>query len=143
MLRVFKIAKIWTTFRQLLQTMWKTLGHIAMFSIVLFLFVYIYSILGMEIFAEKAKFNSKNEVDLGSGTSMDTNFDSFLWSFSTVFILITEDGWSNIFLNYYRAINGVTSTLYFISLSILGPRILLNLFLGILLDDFDKDSDRH
>jgi hypothetical protein len=123
--------------------MWKTLGHIAMFSIVLFLFVYIYSILGMEIFAEKAKFNSKNEVDLGSGTSMDTNFDSFLWSFSTVFILITEDGWSNIFLNYYRAINGVTSTLYFISLSILGPRILLNLFLGILLDDFDKDSDRH
>jgi hypothetical protein len=55
-MRVFKLARIWRTFRKLLKTMWKTLIDIAAFSIILFLMIYIYSVLGMELFAQKAKF---------------------------------------------------------------------------------------
>lgn len=142
MMRVFKLAKVWRTFRKLLKTMWKTLLDIASFSIILFLFIYIYSILGMELFAERAKFVNDKVVDPDGaiGNSLDTNFDSFLWSFTTVFVVLTEDGWSNIFQQHFRAVNNFKSTVFFISLYIVGPLILLNLFLGILLEDFDEGS---
>ena len=77
--------------------MWKTLVDIATFTILLFLFMFIYSILGMEVFAHKGKFNSEGQVDLENGESNPQNFDSFLWSFTTVFVLLTEDGWSEVF----------------------------------------------
>lgn len=73
MMRVFKLAKIWRTFRKLLKTMWKTLIDVAAFSIILFLFIYIYSVLGMELFAEKAKFLDDVVVSPDSelGSSID------------------------------------------------------------------------
>lgn len=120
--------------------MWKTAVDIASFTVVLFLFMFVYTILGMEVFAEKAKFTSDDKVDLDNGDSIDTNFDSFLWSFTTVFVLLTEDGWSTVFYQYHRAVGAVRANLYFLSLFIIGPRILLNLFLAILLQNFEDDS---
>ena len=102
--------------------------------------MFIYAILGMEVFAYKARFNSSNKVDLINGDPINQNFDSFIWSFTTVFVLMTEDGWSSIFYQYHRAVSGWKSTLYFISLFIIGPSVLLNLFLAILLQNFDNDS---
>jgi Ion transport protein len=74
MMRVFKLAKVWRTFRKLLKTIWKTMLDIASFSIILVLFIYIYSILGMELFAGRAKFRPDDTVaDLTSdeGASLD------------------------------------------------------------------------
>lgn len=51
LLRIFKLAKTWKQFQHLLKTMWKTLVDISTFSVLLFLFMFIYSILGMEVFA--------------------------------------------------------------------------------------------
>jgi Ion transport protein len=113
--------------------MWKTLVDIASFTVVLFLFMFVYTILGMEVFAEKAKFSPDDKVDMEDGESIPQNFDSFLWAFTTVFVLLTEDGWSAVFYAYYRAVGATRANLYFISLFIIGPRILLNLFLAILL----------
>jgi hypothetical protein len=45
-----------------------------------------------------------------------------------------------IWFAHYRAISSWKSTLYFYALYILGNRILLNLFLAILLSNFDEDS---
>ncbi len=77
--------------------MGKTLREISAFTVVLFLFMFIYSILGMEMFAYKARYDSSGNLDLANGESLDQNFDSFLWSFTTVFVLLTEDGWSTVF----------------------------------------------
>lgn len=79
----------------LLSTLWRTLVDIGSFTIVLFLFMFIYAILGMELFAENAKFTA-DKVDMDNGKSIDQNFDSFLYSFTTVFVLLTQDGWSAI-----------------------------------------------
>jgi hypothetical protein len=76
--------------------MGKTLKEISAFTVVLFLFMFIYSILGMEMFAYKAKYDPDGNLDLVNGESLDQNFDSFLWSFTTVFVLLTEDGWSTV-----------------------------------------------
>ena len=94
----------------------------------------------MEMFAYKAKFTKDDKLDLINGESPPQNFDSFLWAITTVFILITEDTWSPIFYNYNRAVGDLRADLYFISLNIIGPKILLNLFLGILLQNFDENN---
>jgi voltage-dependent calcium channel L type alpha-1D len=66
-MRVFKLARTWKEFHQLLSTMGKTLIDISSFSVVLFLFMFIYSILGMELFAYKAKFLGDETIDLKNG----------------------------------------------------------------------------
>ena len=46
----------------------------------------------MELFAYKAKFNDKNEVDFSSkGKYLDYNFNTFLSGFLTVFVTLTGD----------------------------------------------------
>lgn len=73
---------------------------------------------------------------------MDTNFDTFHWSVTTVFVLLTEDNWCHVFYQHFRAVGGLEATLYFVSLFIVGPRLLFNMFLAILIKDFDEDSKK-
>ena len=77
-----------------------------------------------------------------NGTPPDSNFNSFLNAFTTVFIVLTADGWSGIYFQHYRGVESIATTLYFIVLIILGQRILLNLFLAILLQNFDENTLR-
>ena len=105
LLRVFKLAKTWKRFELLLETMANTLKDVATFSILLFLFIFIFTLLGMELFAFKVKFNEETDkVDLEGGTSPSVNFDSFLNSFSLVFIVLTNDGISDIYYKLYRTV---------------------------------------
>jgi len=94
----------------------------------------------MELFSYKANFNEKNEIDLQNGNSIMQNFDSFIWSFTSVFIVLTSDSWSMIWFAYYRAMKSWIVTAYIQIIFYLGNRILLNLFLAILLQNFDEDS---
>jgi voltage-dependent calcium channel L type alpha-1D len=70
LIRLFKLARTWKQFQLLLQTMFQTLMDIASFTVLLFLFMFIYAILGMEIFAEKAKFTD-DKIDMENGVSID------------------------------------------------------------------------
>jgi len=104
LLRIFKLAKSWRSFRYLLKTIGQTLKDISTFGILLFLFIFTFTILGMETFGYKAKFNSLDELDLESGSSPEYNFDTFLQASSSVFIVLANDGWSAIFFAYHRAV---------------------------------------
>ena len=103
------------------------------FSILLFLFIFIYALLGLELFAYKAQFDPKGALDLVHGISPDANFDTFPYSITTVFIILTNDAWTTIFYNNYRATGPASATIFFVTLLIIGQKILLNLFLAILL----------
>lgn len=65
-LRIFKLAKTWTELHELLGTLWKTIIDISSFTVVLFFFMFIDTILGMELFAFKAKFTN-DQLDLENG----------------------------------------------------------------------------
>jgi hypothetical protein len=52
LMRVFKLAKSWKTLHQLLTTIMKSLKDISSFSVLLFLLMFIYTLLGMEAFAQ-------------------------------------------------------------------------------------------
>jgi hypothetical protein len=57
LLRVFKLAKSWKRFQLLLETMFHTLRDVASFSVLLLLFIFILTLLGMELFSNKVKIN--------------------------------------------------------------------------------------
>lgn len=95
----------------------------------------------MELFAYQVKFNEEDLLDLSEeGTFPDSTFNSFVEAFYSVFILLANDGWSTIYVNHYRATNGFKASSFFLSLLLIGQFIMLNLFLAILLDNFDEES---
>ena len=71
LLRIFKLAKSWKRFELLLETLGRTLVDIATFSILLFLVIFVFSLLGLELFAFRAKFSSldRNVIDFEKGIS--------------------------------------------------------------------------
>ena len=75
-----------------------------------------------------------------NGEYPDSNFNTFLDAFASVFIVLANDGWTVIFFSHYRACGSLSSTLFFLTLLILGQFVILNLFLAILLQNFDETS---
>ena len=98
----------------------------------LLLFVFIYALLGMQIFG--GAFTDPEVV----GT-IRYNFDSFLNAFITAFIMLTTENWNQIM---FYAFSGTTTqpliAVYFVSCIFIGNWMLLNLFLAILLDSFTQ-----
>ena len=74
---------------------------------------------------------------LEDGDVPRTNFDDLLWSFTTVFVVMTRENWQAVL---YDGMNsaGAASAIYFVSLVILTNYILLALFIGTLLENFEK-----
>lgn len=64
------------------------------------------------------------------------NFDNFMNSLFTVYIVLTNDGQSAIYYNYYRAVSATAATLFWITFVVLAQKVLLNVFLAILLEKF-------
>lgn len=120
-----------------------TLKDVASFSVLLMLFMFILTLLGMELFAYKVKLDPlTNYIDLDNGTSPDVNFDNFINAFSAVFIILTNDGTSGIYYNLYRSVNSYSSTFYIIVLILIGQKVVMNLFIAILLQNFDEGALR-
>lgn len=57
LLRIFKLARNWKTFHDLLKTIGRTMKDIRDFSVLVLLFILIYSLLGMEMYAHTIKIN--------------------------------------------------------------------------------------
>ncbi|GMF33384.1 unnamed protein product [Phytophthora lilii] len=68
------------------------------------------------------------------------NFDTMLWSVVTVFQILTGENWNVVMMDGWRS-SGWSAVLYFVSLVVLGNFIVLNLFLAILLGNFDESND--
>lgn len=133
MIRVFKIAKKWTQLNNLIQTVKETLKDVSTFTVLLVIIMLVFSLMGRELFAYQVRFNEANEYDLDRGVAPDSNFDTIYQAFTTVFVVMTADGWSAIYFSHYLAKPNFGTTFYFIALILVGQRIMLNLFLAILL----------
>ena len=118
----------------------KSLKDISNFSVLLFLFLFTYSLLGMELFAQRVKFNEDGLVDIINGESPRENFDDLPHAFTTIFIVLTGEDWNAVMYSHIRA-SGMIASVFFISLVIFGNFILLNLFLAILLKNFEEPEE--
>jgi len=126
LLRVFKLARVWTGLQSILKTMWSTFKSIGYFYLLMSLFLLMFTVLGMEIFGQRVRFDQDGiPIPVGTegfeeGIVPPWNFDSF-WSASvTVFITLANDGWTVLFLDYYRAVGSGEASIFFISVIVIG-----------------------
>jgi hypothetical protein len=141
-LRAFRLSRIFKIFRAgdlrtLLDGIAFTVLAVGDYTILLGLFVYVFALLGMSFFAGKVKFNDDGDVDLENGTSPRANFDRLGWAALTVFEVMIGENWNGVMYDHMRTVGGA-SCIYFIALVIFGNIIMLNLFLAILLGNFDR-----
>ena len=142
--RVFKLARSWRSFSVLLKTMGETLRDIGNFAVLLLLFMYIFALVGMQFFANQFCFDQRSQLPEGQGKGCDwtiysyprSNFDNLLRAFVTVFQVLTGENWNTVMYDAWRS-SGGASVIYFIALVVLGNFIVLNLFLAILLGNFE------
>ena len=57
----------------------------------------------------------------------------------TIFIVLTGENWDGIMYDFTRA-KGTVAIIFFVSFVVIGQMMLLNLFLAILLKNFDESS---
>jgi hypothetical protein len=68
------------------------------------------------------------------------NFDNIAQAVITVFQIFIGEQWNLIFYDCTRATEGLAAVLYFVGVICFGNIILMNLFLAMLLGNFEKAS---
>eukprot|EP00966_Prymnesium_polylepis_P166984 3860082-Prymnesium_polylepis.1 len=74
------------------------------------------------------------------------NFDSFGDAFLSIFVVLSGENWNEIYFDQHRAtydgsFQGFFATFYFLVLFVVGNLLLFNLFIAILLSNFDDDDE--
>ncbi|XP_055884029.1 muscle calcium channel subunit alpha-1-like isoform X4 [Biomphalaria glabrata] len=132
LLRVFKATRYWSSLRNLVASLLNSMRSIASLLLLLFLFIVIFALLGMQLFGGKFNFDD--------GDKPRSNFDAFWPALLTVFQILTGEDWNVVMYNGIRSYGGTSSPevmvcLYFVVLYIVGNYILLNVFLAIAVDN--------
>jgi len=91
------------------------------------------------MFAGKLKFDRTSHFDPVNGKTSRENFDNLLNSLITVFQILVGDNWNTVMYKAYMAVSP-KAVIYFIIVVLIGKIILLNLFLAILLGNFEQES---
>ena len=97
MLRFFKLFKNWKSIGQVISTIGKIIFDIGPFSIIMVVFFYVASLIGMHIFFEKVRLNGSGIPNETEGGFVDSNFNNLFEGFLVVYILFQNDGWSGIY----------------------------------------------
>ncbi|XP_062840903.1 voltage-dependent T-type calcium channel subunit alpha-1I [Trichomycterus rosablanca] len=136
LLRVIKLVRFMPALRRQLVVLMKTMDNVATFCMLLMLFIFIFSILGMHIFG--CKFNQKTET--GDTVPDRKNFDSLLWAIVTVFQILTQEDWNMVLYNGMASLSPLAA-LYFVALMTFGNYVLFNLLVAILVEGFQAEGD--
>ncbi|CAM4831211.1 unnamed protein product [Rotaria magnacalcarata] len=141
LLRVLKLVRYMPALRQQLVVMLQTIDNVATFFSLLLLFIFIFSILGMNLFGGKFCKNIENQ----NNTTVESecprkNFDSLLWATITVFQVLTQEDWHGVLYSGMKNTNA-WAALYFIALMTLGNYVLFNLLVAILVEGFSSDKE--
>jgi voltage-dependent calcium channel L type alpha-1D len=141
LLRLVKLARSSShTLKCLLDSIVITIAQCANFVVILMLFIYVFSLLGMEIFAEYFKFDDKGMYDRINGSVPRQNYDDIFSAILSTFQVLLGEKWNEVMYLGYQA-QPRMAVLYFIGLVLFGKIILLNLFLAILLGQFNQASN--
>ncbi|NXQ38730.1 CAC1H protein, partial [Catharus fuscescens] len=136
LLRVLKLVRFMPALRRQLVVLMKTMDNVATFCMLLMLFIFIFSILGMHLFG--CKFSLK--TDTGDTVPDRKNFDTLLWAIVTVFQILTQEDW-NVVLYNGMASTSSWAALYFVALMTFGNYVLFNLLVAILVEGFQAEGD--
>ncbi|XP_053328541.1 voltage-dependent L-type calcium channel subunit alpha-1F [Spea bombifrons] len=137
LLRIFKVTRHWASLSNLVASLLNSMKSIASLLLLLFLFIIIFSLLGMQLFGGKFNFDETQ--------TKRSTFDTFPQALLTVFQILTGEDWNAVMYDGIMAYGGpffpgMLVCIYFIILFICGNYILLNVFLAIAVDNL-ADGD--
>eukprot|EP00759_Apiculatamorpha_spiralis_P035734 PhF_6_TR36315/c0_g1_i1/m.53109/K04857/CACNA1S; voltage-dependent calcium channel L type alpha-1S len=129
LIRVFRLARRWVSLQILLRMLLSAMKSALYLSILVFLFLYIFTILGMQLFGD------------GFPDEARTRFSNIWESAITCFVILTGDSWCRT-MKYAMNINPYIGAVYFLVLYGIGNYILINLFIAIVLDTLDDETKK-
>ena len=159
LLRMMKLSKSWKGLAAILKTTGQSLKAISNFSLLLLLFMYIFALLGMELFANVALVDGDENLIVGeeaiqklyaSGdfyTFPRDNFNNIGYALTTIFLVIIGEDWNWTMYQWVRAYGydeGFSyniAVLFFLLIMIIGNIVLFSVFTAILLDNFEEDEE--
>ncbi|XP_053481048.1 calcium channel, voltage-dependent, L type, alpha 1F subunit [Ictalurus furcatus] len=132
LLRIFKVTRHWTALSNLVASLLNSMKSIASLLLLLFLFLIIFALLGMQLFGGKFNFDETQ--------TKRSTFDAFPQALLTCFQILTGEDWNMVMYDGITAYGGpvfpgMIVCLYFVILFICGNYILLNVFLAIAVDN--------
>ena len=130
LLRVMRTTRLITrnkNMRRLIDTTMESFSAILNFCGVLFVFVFVFTVLGMQLFGGRDEFWDARP-----------NFNTFGDSFLSVFEILTGSHWYKLMLVAMSGSYGAPAALFFICWSFIGSFVLLNLIAAMLIDTFSR-----
>lgn len=117
-LRLLRLVSALPKLQLLAGALLKSLSAMGYVSLLLALLFYIYAVAGIHLF----------------GAHDPKNFGSLPAAFLSLFRLVTLDNWSDLFNGQLPHVAGLKVAIYFVTFIIFGTMIILNLFIGIIMN---------
>ncbi|XP_071442957.1 sodium channel protein para-like [Hetaerina americana] len=135
LVRVLKLAKSWPTLNLLISIMGRTIGALCNLTFVLFIIIFIFAVMGMQLFGK----NYIENVDrFPDGDLPRWNFTDFMHSFMIVFRALCgewiESMWDCMLVGDWSCIP------FFLASFVIGKLVVVNLFLALLLSNFGSSN---
>lgn len=147
LVRVLRLMKSWKGLYKIVVTFMKAIPQMTNLFILMFLFMIIFSLLGMQIFGGAFQPSSGFSMEPCNPECSDPtllphprfHFDYFVPAIMTVFVLMTGE-WVDAMDPGIAALGG-SAALYYAMVVLVGRYFLLNLLIAIVLNAFADDND--
>ena len=117
-LRLLRLVSALPKLQLLVGALLKSLSAMGYVSLLLALLFYIYAVAGVHLF----------------GGADPADFGSLPTALFTLFRIVTLDNWGDVFNRAIEHVSAVTVAFYFVTFIVFGTMIILNLFIGIIMN---------
>jgi voltage-gated sodium channel len=121
-LRLLRLVSALPKLQLLVGALLKSLGAMGYVGLLLALMFYIYGVAGIHLF----------------GAHDPKNFGSLPAAFLSLFRLVTLDNWADLFSAQVSHVSGLKVAIYFVTFIVFGTMIILNLFIGIIMNSMSE-----
>jgi hypothetical protein len=144
--RVVKLVRFVPSLRILVSTIVAMVQHILPFVLLTMIMIYIFTLMGMQIFANKLHFDPATGYVVkyddpmfdSAECDIDDGWDTFGSAALRTFVILTGDDWADEMYKARRSTGGV-GVAYFVAWTVFGNLILLNLFVAVMTESFEKE----
>nr|XP_009941400.1 PREDICTED: sodium channel protein type 5 subunit alpha-like [Opisthocomus hoazin] len=135
LLRVFKLAKSWPTLNTLIKIIGNSLGALSNLTLVLAIIVFIFAIVGVQLFGRSY---GENSYKINKNGKPRWHMMDFFHSFLVVFRILCGE-WIETMWDCMVVAEQPLCLLVFLLVMVIGNLVLLNLFIALLLNSFSTD----
>jgi voltage-gated sodium channel len=121
-LRLLRLVSALPKLQLLVGALLKSLSAMGYVGLLLALLFYIYAVAGIHLF----------------GAHDTKNFGSLPAAFLSLFRLVTLDNWADLFAAQVAHVPGIKVGIYFVTFIVFGTMIILNLFIGIIMNSMSE-----